>query len=683
VTRVNRKQRRALGKLPQAARHARAPLTDEGMRCQREGRLDRARALFVEALEADPNDAEALHWLGVLCIQDGDPLTGVEWIGKSISLEPKAATPRNNLGVALAALGRFEQAVEAYSVAITIEPGHVDALNNRGNALCELNRHAEALANFDRALAIQPNDAEVLNNRANALCALGRHADALAGYNRALAIAPDYAHARNNRANALRVLDRHEEAIEDLQHLLTVQPDYDYARGELMDARLYCCDWRDYVHAAETIKKEVAAGRRAITPFKFLAVSDSSSDQLRCARIYCDHKFPTRKQWRVNSAGYRHDRIRVAYLSADFRNHAVAHLMMGLFENHDKSRFETIAVSYGPDSEDETRKRLKSAFGRFIDVSGQSDSQTAVLLRQLEIDIAVDLMGYTNYGRPGILALRPSPIQVAYLGYPGTMGADHIDYIIADPLVIPDDQHASYTEKVVYLPHSYMVNDSNLAVAESVPARLEAGLPETGFVFCCFNTCYKITPSVFDVWMRLLREIEGSVLWLAGSNPLAMRNLRRSAEMQGVDANRLVFARYTKLQNYLAQHRLADLFLDTGPFGAHSTAANALWGGLPVLTMLGSSFAGRVGGSLLKAVGLPELITEDLEGYRALALELARDENRLAAIKGTLAQNRRTFPLFDTARFRLDIESAYQTMWEREQRGEPPVGFAVEPVERD
>ena len=340
-------------------------------------------------------------------------------------------------------------------------------------------------------------------------------------------------------------------------------------------------------------------------------------------------------------------------------------------------------MSYGPDSEDNTRKRLKSAFGRFIDASGQSDSQTAVLLRQLEIDIAVDLMGYTNYGRPGILALRPTAIQVAYLGYPGTMGADHIDYIIADPLVIPDDQHASYTEKVVYLPHSYMVNDSNLAVAESVSARLEAGLPETGFVFCCFNTCYKITPSVFDVWMRLLREIEGSVLWLAGSNPLAMRNLRRSAEMRGVDANRLVFARYTKLENYLAQHRLADLFLDTGPFGAHSTAANALWGGLPVLTMLGSSFAGRVAGSLLKAVGLPELITEDLEGYRALALELARDENRLAAIKGTLAQNRRTFPLFDTARFRLDIESAYQTMWEREQRGEPPVGFAVEPIERD
>lgn len=357
--------------------------------------------------------------------------------------------------------------------------------------------------------------------------------------------------------------------------------------------------------------------------------------------------------------------------------------MMGLFEKHDKSRFEIIAVSYGPDSEDETRKRLKSAFGRFIDVREQSDSQTALLLRQLEIDIAVDLMGYTNRSRPGILASRASPIQVTYLGYPGTMGAEHIDYIIADPLVIPDDQHASYSEKVVYLPHSYMVADSNLAVAETVPTRLEAGLPETGFVFCCFNTCYKITPPVFDVWMRLLGEIEGSVLWLAGCNPLAMRNLRRSAEMRGIDADRLVFARYTKLEDYLAQHRLADLFLDTGPFGAHSTAANALWGGLPVLTVLGSSFAGRVAGSLLKAVGLPELITDDLEGYRAQALELARDENRLAAIRARLAQNRRTFPLFDTDRFRLHIEGAYQMMWERHQRGEPRVDFAVEPIEED
>jgi protein O-GlcNAc transferase len=674
---VNRKQRRATEKSAQAATGARARFTEEGMRWQREGRLDRARALYLKALAADPHDAEALHRLGVLCVQEGDPSAGVEWIAKSIAISPYAPAPRNNLGVALAALGRFEEAVEAYGAAIAIEPGHVDALNNRGNALCELNRQGEALASYDRALAIQPNDAEVLNNRANALCALDRHADALAGYDRALAILPNYAHALNNRANAMRALNRHEEAIADFQRLLKAQPDYDYARGALLDAKLYCCDWRDYAELVEPLRKAVVAGRRAASPFAFLAVSGSPSEQLQCAQTYADHKFPTSKRPPGDGARYRHDRIRVAYLSADFRHHPLSHLMMGLFEAHDATRFETIAMSYGPDSEDETRKRLKSAFERFIDVRGQSDGQTALLLRQLEIDIAVDLTGYTLYGRPGILTSRPSPVQVNYLGYSGTMSADHIDYIIADPTIIPGDQQAFYTEKIVYLPDSFMAQDSNRAIAPTVPTRREAGLPERGFVFCCFNNNYKITPPVFDVWMRLLLEVEGSVLWLFGSNEAATRNLRRSAEMRGVAADRLVFAPLMKLEDYIARHRLADLFLDTAPYNAHSTAAYALWGGLPVLTRSGSSFAANVAGSLLKAVGLTELIAGDLESYAAMALRLARDESALAAIRAKLARNRLTFPLFDTDRFRRNIESAYHTMWERSQRGAPPAGFAV------
>ena len=301
--------------------------------------------------------------------------------------------------------------------------------------------------------------------------------------------------------------------------------------------------------------------------------------------------------------------------------------MLGLFEAHDQARFETTAISYGPDSEDEKRKRLKGAFGRFIDVRGQSDRQTALLMRRLEIDIAVDLKGYTYDCRPGILAFRPSPVQVAYLGYPGTMGAAHIDYIIADALVIPEDQRACYTEKVVYLPHSYQANDFNRPIAPSAPTRREAGLPESGFVFSCFNNCYKIAPPVFDVWMRLLLEVEGSVLWLLDCDAAATRNLRRNAELRGVAANRLVFAPLIKNADHLARLRLADLCLDTTPYNAHTTASDALWAGLPVLTMLGSSFAGRVAGSLLKAVGLPELITDDFEGYEATALRLARDKS--------------------------------------------------------
>jgi predicted O-linked N-acetylglucosamine transferase (SPINDLY family) len=463
-----------------------------------------------------------------------------------------------------------------------------------------------------------------------------------------------------------------------------LQPDYDYARGNLVESKLYCCDWSDHAELVESLGREVDAGRRAAVPFMFMGISDSSSAQLRCAQSYADHKFPASKQTTAKSERHRHDRIRVAYLSADFRDHAVSHLMMGLFEAHDATRFETIAISLGPDDEDETRKRLKRAFARFIDVRLQSDRQTACLLEELETDIVVDLMGYTKHSRPGILALRPCPIQVNYLGYAGTMGAEYIDYIIADRTVIPEDQRASYVEKVVYLPHSFMATDSRRAIAPSVPTRLEAGLPESGFVFCCFNSCYKFTPAVFDVWMRLLLEVEGSVLWLAECNATAVRNLRQSAERRGVAASRLAFAPRMKLEDHLARHRLADLFLDTTPYNAHSTAIDALWAGLPVLTMTpGSSFAGRVAGSVLNAVELPEMIAPDLEGYEVLALRLARDESELAAIRAKLARNRLTFPLFDNDRFRGDIESAYRTMWERSQRGEPPASFAVAGADRE
>ena len=299
-----------MGKPAQAGAAASARFTEEGKRWQREGRLDRARKLYLEALSANPQDAEALHRLGVLCVQENDPSRGVEWLEKSIAINPYAATPHNNLGVALAALGRFDEAVHAYGAAIAIDPGHVDALNNRGNALGELHRLGEALASYDRALAIRPNDAEVLNNRANALCALGRNAEALAGYDRALALMPNYAHALNNRGNALRALNRHEDAISDFQRLLELQPDYEYARGALLEAKLFCCDWRDYEQIVETIKKEVAAGRRAVSPFNFLAISESSSDQLRCARTYADHKFPTPKSSMGRDEWRRHERIR-------------------------------------------------------------------------------------------------------------------------------------------------------------------------------------------------------------------------------------------------------------------------------------------------------------------------------------------------------------------------------------
>ena len=360
----------------------------------------------------------------------------------------------------------------------------------------------------------------------------------------------------------------------------------------------------------------------------------------------------------------------------------MAYCLLGLFETHDQARFETTAISFGPDSNDGMRARLSAAFGRFIDVRNRSDREVAALLRKLEIDIAVDLKGFTAGARAGILSHRAAPVQVNYLGYPGTMGADFIDYILADRLVIPEAHHACYTEKVVYLPDTYQVNDSRRVIADRTPTRALAGLPEQGFVFCSFNSSYKINPTIFDLWMRLLSNIEGSVLWLLESNAVAVRNLRKEAANRGIAPERLVFAPRVKLEDHLARHLLADLFLDTLPYNAHTTASDALWAGLPMLTCLGTTFAGRVGASLLNAVGLNELITRSLEEYEALALQLATNPKHLADFKSKLAGNRNTFPLFNTDRFRRHIEAAYTTMWERYQRGEAPGSFAVEPIDK-
>jgi predicted O-linked N-acetylglucosamine transferase (SPINDLY family) len=355
--------------------------------------------------------------------------------------------------------------------------------------------------------------------------------------------------------------------------------------------------------------------------------------------------------------------------------------MAGLFEAHDKERFEITAISFGPDDNGDMRKRLQRSFDRFVDVRDKSDHEISILLQQGEIDIAVNLGGFTAGSRTGVLANRAAPVQVSYLGYPGTMGAEYVDYILADPHVIPPEHRASYAEKVVYLPDSYMVNDSRRAIADHTLSRAETGLPENGFVFCCFNNNFKITPDIFDIWMRLLHKVKGSVLWLSENSTVASNNLRKEAWRRGIPAERLIFAPRMKLvEEHLARHTLADLFLDTLPYNAHTTASDALWAGLPVLSCTGNAFAGRVAASLLHAIGLPELVTATLAEYEALALKLATMPDMLAGIRAKLARNRTTHPLFDTDRFRRHMEAAYITMWERYQHGESPASFAVQPI---
>ncbi|MEQ1854481.1 MAG: acetylglucosamine transferase, partial [Chthoniobacteraceae bacterium] len=379
---------------------------------------------------------------------------------------------------------------------------------------------------------------------------------------------------------------------------------------------------------------------------------------------------------------YGHREIRLAYLSSDFREHAVGSAIAELIERHDKTKFHTIGISYRAAPESDLQARLRRNFGTFIDVQGMSDFEVATLLREREVDVAVDLNGHTNGGRPGIFALRPAPVQVNYLGFSGTTGADYMDYVLADRIVIPEEHESYYSEKIVRLPDAYLPLDSTRTFAARAPTRAEMGLPEAGFVFCAFNTSFKISPDVFSIWMRLLGKVQGSVLWLNASNAPAPRNLRGEAKRRGIAPERLVFASKMRLDEHLARHQQADLFLDTLPYNAHTTASDALWAGLPVLTCMGSTFAGRVAASLLHTVGLPELVTHSPEEYEQRALELATMPTLLAGVRTKLARNRTSHALFDTDRFRRHVESAYVTMWEKQQRGDPPAGFAVEPVER-
>jgi len=676
------------------------------------GNFAAALSRIKEALRIRPKSADALINLGRIQGELGEDANAVATYQKALALNSQSPLAHSNLSILLRGEQRLEDALVHCDAAIAIARDYAEAWNNRGNVLFDLNRLSDALTSYDRALAIQPKLAESHVGRGNVLKLLARADEALDAYNRALAIKPDNAEAWLGRGNMLAefkqygdavpaydkalaltpdlaeawvgrgtvfaVLKHYDEAYAAYDKAFRIQPELRELEGSRLHAKQCLCDWSFLEDDISYLLAAVRSGQPASSPFPLLAVPSSPADQLQCAKSYVANLPPFPPLWSGKS--YAHDRIRVAYLSSDFREHALAYLTAGLFEEHDKSRFEVTAISYSPgQSESDVRRRIMGAFERFIDVGHQTDEQVAEIIRELEIDIAIDLNGITQFSRPNILSRRPAPVQVNYLGYASTMGADYIDYILADSTVIPADKFEFFSEKVIWLPDSFMVNDARRGIAERTPTRGDCALPENGFVFCCFNNSYKIAPEMFKIWMRLLKATANSVLWLSGHTPTIVANLRREAETSGISPDRIIFApRIPSMDDHLARHRQADLFLDTLPYNAHATASDALWAGLPVLTCLGASFAGRVAASLDRAVGLPELVTNSLEEYEALALKFAQDPAQLAALKAKLASHRETYPLFDTKRFARNIEAAYTTIWQRHQRGDPPQSFAVE-----
>lgn len=592
------------------------------------------------------------------------------------ALHPDLAEAWQARGSLLLSFQRSGEALAAFQRALALKPVLAESWSGKGFCLMALKSKEEAIAAFEQALTFAPGLAEAWYGSGACLTGLKRYDEAAMAFDRAITIAPDLAPAWHGRSQFHAAVGRHRDAAADLEKAHALDPALPGLAGDLLRARMQICRWDGFDTASADVLAGIRAGRPAVQPLALLALPSSLEDQRQCARLWIAGQWPKPAESVWRGERYEHPRIRVAYLSADFRDHATAHLAAGLFEHHDRSRFEIVAISVGPNDNSSMRARLEGAFERFIDASTWDDERICSLVREMEIDILVDLNGLTTDSRTGILIRRCTPIQVQFLGYPGTMGTEHVDYIIADRTVIPDDERGFYDDKVVHLPDSYQVNDNRRAIATRDFTRAEAGLPAEGVVFCCFNSTHKITPGVFGSWMSILGACPGSVLWLL-ANDAAAENLRSEAEARGVDPSRLVFAERIPVSEHLARHRCADLFLDTLPYNAHTTASDALWAGLPVLTCRGDTFAGRVAASLLAAIGLPELITDTPGDYEALAIELGNDPARLARLKQQLAENRATAPLFDTARFAGHLEAAYAAMIDRHRAGLAPDHIAI------
>ena len=679
---------------------------EEAVSLQRKGLHDDADKMFSRVIKKNPDYFDAFHLYGLFKYQQRQFNEALTLVAKATKINPRSANAFNSLGVIFAHLGRHQDAVASFDSALKIDPNHVQALSNRCNSLNELGRYndaiessnralalnpnfidayiprgaallrchrlAEALASFESALRLNPNVAMAWVGRGKVLFDLKRYTEALAAYEQALKLRNDLSEAWNGRGHVLFELRRYDDALAAYNNALSFNPDVDFTEGVRLTCRMYLCDWTDYANAREHVISAINGNKESINPFGLLALSASSEEQLKCAKLWVAKKCPRSDNPIWQGEVYKHDRIRIAYVSADYRPHPVSYLIAGFLEGQSRDHFELTGISLQPEDPSEIGQRIKHAFDRFIDVTEMPDQKVAKLFRELEIDIAVDLNGHTQTSRPMIFAHRGAPVQVSYLGFPGTTGADYIDYVIADRTVIPDKNAKYFSEKIAWLPDTFWVSDQTLPIG-TPPGRTEAALPEGKFVFCCFNQTYKIVPDRFDCWMRVLKQVDGSILWLSHASPVVRSNLKNEAARRGIDPERLIFAPIVpRHSDHLARLTCADLFLDTLPYNAHTTASEALWAGLPVLTQIGDSFAGRVAASLLNAIGLPELIAQTQDDYENTAIELATNPDRLSEIKSVLAGNRLTMPLFNTQLSARHIESAYEAMYERYQKGLTP-----------
>lgn len=645
-------------------------------------RFAESMTLYRRALEITPDNPYLWLGLGLACQGvPGQMEESLRALRKCIELKPDLAVAHYEQGVRLYSLGRIEDAARSYEATLRIDPGHSRAMNDLGNILQDERRFEDARKRYLDAIRLAPGNAVAHSNLGNVLLRQGRLDEAEHYYLKAIELQPDFSDAHLNLGAIHTLRGAHDRAIQCYERALEFNSANAVARENLLSEMQQICDWSRFEELCGAQRRSVRDWPdQAISPYSLLSIPSTPHEQLQCARNYAANRARAvaRDRERLD---FHHERkakprLRIGYLSADFREHPGAYLIPELVELHERTRFEIVAYSYGPNDGSAIRARLARTFDRFVDLSALPHAEAAASIHSSGVDILLDLTGYTMYNRPQILALRPAPIQVNFLGYPGTLGADFVDYLMSDCFITPPGRSEGYHEQLVRMPGSYQANDRKRAVAET-PLRRELGLPDGAIVFCCLNQTLKILPDVYATWMRLLGAVPGSVVWLVDTGPQAVANLRREAHKHGIGPERLVFAPRVPIAQHLGRLRAADLFLDTFPYNAHSTASDALWVGLPVLTRAGDTFASRVAGSLLTAVGLPELITRSLEEYEALALRLARQPDELRALREKLSRNRTTAPLFDTPAFARHLEAAYQQMWSNYLAGNAPRAIEI------
>jgi len=642
-----------------------------------QGEVAEAIGHYRRAAALAPGEAWTHIALGNALLGEGAVSDAAASYERALAISPDLAEAHSNQGEALRRMGRLGEAVTACERALVLKPELAEAHNNLGNALREEGRLAPAISHYEQALRLKPDWPEVHNNFAIALQEQGRAAEALEHYERALSLNSGLAEVHQNLGSALAQSGRTVDAIAALKRALALKPDYPEALIQVAHLNGELCDWRHREAETSQVLDLMRRHPGLVPPFNLQAQQSTPAEQLLCGQQW------SQKIAQGRSPGFTHDRscpprkIRLGYLSADFRDHPVAYAIAETIERHDRTRFDVLGYSYGPDDGSALRRRIETAFDRFIDLEAAGNDEAARQINTDAVHVLIDLTGYTRFGRPRILVSRPAPIQVSFLGFLGTMGAEFIDYIVLDPFLAPSSQQGFYSEKVVHLTGGWWPGEIRWDTAEEVRQRTDYGLPEDAFVFCCFSTSYKITPPMFGVWMRLLRANPQSVLWLGFAGSAVEDNLRREAAERGIGPERLVFAPREPMAGYLARHRHADLFLDTLPYNACGTAYHALLAGLPVLTCAGETFAARTAGAMLLAAGLPELVTLSIEEYERLAMQLAREPGLLTEIRRRLARAQSSSALFDGERAVRELETAFARMWETWLRGEAPKPFSA------